>query len=326
MKLEGADLQDGGDQQHEEECGEVESGTAAEPVPQDSAALHTSADASNDAETAQPQQVKPMADSRPQPLQHSAGNKAGNKQLSGQQSAAAHPSVSRQGPCSPRGKPAHGSHACSAKHGASAEFKRAPGKNAGMSVQTSQQQSSGRASAGTAAARPAAEASETCHDGLACQAKASAAASAEVMRAFAGNASCSRETAYHGRPERTISPGKRTIPDDAAAHATQEPFQAKRVKRDMHSRAEQQSEHARLDVKPAAQAASGQDLQNGQLVGRLNRDSPGSKSALTPASVSHLLSEENVRNSHNTTCAQVHGSASPSGSLLCLAGVVVHPS
>ena len=57
----------------------------------------------------------------------------------------------------------------------------------------------------------------------------------------------------------------------------------------------------------------------GQPLGRLHQDSHGSKSALKPASVSHLLSEENVRNSQDTTCAQVYGCASPSGSLLRLA-------
>ena len=101
-----ADLQDGGDQQYQEECGEVESGTAAELMPQDCQVLHNPATAIGDAETPQLQQVQPMADSRPQPLQRSAGNGAGDEQLSRQQSAGMHPSKSRQGPRSPGAKPA----------------------------------------------------------------------------------------------------------------------------------------------------------------------------------------------------------------------------
>lgn len=317
--LESAILQDGGDQQHQEDCGEVESGTAAEPLPQELTVLHNPANTISDAEAAQLQQAGPMADSRPQPLQHSAGNGAGDKQLSVQQSAVAHPSESGQGPCSPGAKPACGSCACSERHGASAEFKQASGKTARMSVQARQQQRSGRASAGTAAARPIAEASETCPDGLTRQAKASAAVPAQAVRAFVSNASCSRETAYHGRPEKIISPGKRTIPDDSAARAAQEATPAKRVKRNTHSRAEQPPQHARLDVMPAERAASRQDVQNGQLTGRLDQDSLGSKSALKPASVSHLLSEENVRNSQDTTCAQVYGCASALGNVPRLA-------
>ena len=122
------------------------------------------------------------------------------------------------------------------------------------------------------------------------------------------------------RPERVISPGKRTSPDDSAAHATEEAIPAKRLKHSMQSRAEQLPEHAKLHVKPPDQAAFGNlAMHIGQPLGRLHQDSHGSKSALKPASVSHLLSEENVRNSQDTTCAQVYGCASPSGSLLRLA-------
>ena len=310
-----ADLQDGGDQQYQEECGEVESGTSAEPMPQDCQVLHNPANAIGDAETPQLQQVQPTADSRPQPLQGSAGNGAGDEQLSRQQSAGMHPSKSRQGPCSPGAKPALGSHAGSERHGAIAECKRASGEAAGMPVQARQQQRSGRASAISAAARPIAQASKTRPDGLARQAKASAVAPAQVLQPFLGSASCSREAAFHARPQKTISPGKRTSPDDSAAHATCEAIPAKRIKRNMQSRAEQPPEHAALHVKPPVQAAIGQDMQIGQPVGRSDQGSYGSKSALKPASVSHLLSEENVRNSQDTTCAQAYGCASPSGSL-----------
>ena len=314
-----ADLQDGGDQQYQEECGEVEFDTAAELMPQDCQVLHSPADAIGDAETPQLQQAQPTADSRPQPLQRSAGNGAGDEQLSRQQPAGMYPSKSRRGPRSPGAKPAHGS-AGSEKHGASVERKRSSDKIAGLSVQASQQQRSGRASAGPTAARPTAQASKTCPDGLARQAKASAAAPMQALRSFLDNASCSREATYNVRPERVISPGKRTSPDDSAAHATEEAIPAKRLKHSMQSRAEQLPEHAKLHVKPPDQAAFGNlAMHVGQPMGRLHQDSHGSKSALKPASVSHLLSEENVRNSQDTTCAQVYGCASPSGSLLRLA-------
>ena len=133
----------------------------------------------------------------------------------------------------------------------------------------------------------------------------------EGLATFLDNASCSREATYNVRPERVISPGKRTSPDDSAAHATEEAIPAKRLKHSMQSRAEQLPEHAKLHVKPPDQAAFGNlAMHIGQPLGRLHQDSHGSKSALKPASVSHLLSEENVRNSQDTTCAQVYGCGS----------------
>ena len=202
-------------------------------MPQDCTALHNSANVISDAETTQLQQVKPTADSRPQPLQHSAGNGAGDKQLSRQQPAGTHPSES---PCSPVGKPAHGSHAGSERHGASAERKRALGEAAGMPVQASQQQLSGRASPGPAAARPTAQASKTRPDGLASQAKPSAAAPVQVLQSVLDIASCSREAAYHGRPERSPSaPASAPAPMTQPPILTQDAIPAKRVKRNTHS-------------------------------------------------------------------------------------------